>query len=221
MDGCWELREGWPPLPDSGQGLSFLILTKTVGWGDQVIMCPVSVSMCLIRLHRVCSTWELSSNVGRDCRDMISPVPLTTPAKKMPATGAAVSLATLINTSIGWVGHHNFYLQVHRLSSEILRSYFIWVFGGEIKCIFPSACDTVPARDWNGEVWSVTDWRTLIRRSHTGDCPGPSPAYQLSTQLCCSYLDCTIRRASTCDTIIILRLILIVILWTAGTGVLR
>ena len=31
------------------------------------------------------------------------------------------------------------------LSSEILRSYFIWVFGGEIKCIFPSACDTAPA----------------------------------------------------------------------------
>ena len=112
-------------------------------------MCPVSVSMCLIRLETASCLFnmraELSSNVGRDCWDMISPATLTNPAKKMPGTGAAVPLATLINSSIGWVGHHNFYLQVPGLSSEILRSYFIWVFGGEIKCIFPSACDTAPA----------------------------------------------------------------------------
>ena len=81
-------------------------------------MCPVSVSMCLIRLETAsCCLFnmraELSSNVGRDCWDMISPATLTNPAKKMPSTGAAVPLATLINTSIGWVGHHNFYLQVH------------------------------------------------------------------------------------------------------------
>ena len=93
-------------------------------------MCPVSVSMCLIRLETAsCCLFnmraELSSNVGRDYWDMISPATLTNPAKKMPGSGAAVPLATLINTSIGWVGHHNFYLQVHGLSSEILRSYFI------------------------------------------------------------------------------------------------
>ena len=111
---------------------------------------------------------ELSSNVGRDCRDMISPAPLTTPAKKMPATGAAVSLATLINTSIGWVGHHNFYLQVHRLSSEILRSYFIWVFGGEIKCIFPSACDTAPA-PLSPEIGMVKSEVWRIDRRWSGD----------------------------------------------------
>ena len=112
-------------------------------------MCPVSVSMCLIRIETASCLFnmraELSSSVGRDCWDMISPATLTNPAKKMPGSGAAVSLATLINTSIGWVGHHHFHLQVHGLSSEILRSYFIWVFGGEIKCIFPSACDTAPA----------------------------------------------------------------------------
>ena len=111
------------------------------------------------------------------------------------------------------------------LSSEILRSYFIWVFGGEIKCIFPSACDsdTAPAplslsRDWNGEVWSVTDWRTLIGRlSWSQPCISTiNPVMLLLFGLHYSegiYL--------WHNNHIILRLILIVILWTAGTGVLR
>ena len=190
-------------------------------------MCPVSVTMCLIRLETAsCCLFnmraELSSNVGRDCWDMISPATLTNPAKKMPGSGAAVPLATLINTSIGWVGHHYFHgLQVHGLSSEILRSYFIWVFWRRDQMYISLGL-------WHGPSPFLSPWIGMVRSEvwridgrWSGDCPGASPAYQLSTQLCCSYLDCTIRRASTCDTIIILRLILIVILWTAGTGVLR
>ena len=82
---------------------------------------------------------------------------------------AAVSLATLINTSIGWVGHHNFYLQVHvdylvrswdHISSEFLEERSNVYFPRSVTRPQPLSLSL----DWNGEVWSVTDWRTLIRR---------------------------------------------------------
>ena len=191
-------------------------------------MCPVSVTMCLIRLETAsCCLFNMRAWAEPQCWQRLLRHDFTRYTHQPCQEDARLRGCCLIGNFdkyIDRLGRTPQFLSPGPcgLSSEILRSYFIWVFGGEIKCIFPSACDTAPAplslSPGIGMVRSEV-WRIDGRWS--GDCPGASPAYQLSTQLCCSYLDCTIRRASTCDTIIILRLILIVILWTAGTGVLR